>query len=171
MLLHSSSGLTGLQIYTSKPGPHVYENPFIAILLSSSLIFITAQLRILAFSNQNPRKWAKILTMVYWVTAVICGLIIFVGYILSKNPKCAGLGFLIFLAGVVGFLARWLLVRPTHFPIDSPQCQALPAGTRRSWKHVVAWLNRTLKSVHWIFLILTATGAIVVACQERYPNP
>lgn len=161
-----------MSIYTSKPGPHVYENPFIAILLSSSLIFITAQLSILAFFNQTPQKWAKILTIVYWVTAIICGLIIFVGYIVPKNPKCAGLGFLIFLAGVVGFLARWLLIRrPTHLPIDSPPCQAPPAETRRSWKRVVAWLNRTIKSVHWIFLILTATGAIVVACQERYPNP
>ena len=171
MLLHSSPGLIDLQVYTSKPGPHVYENPFIAILLSSSLIFITAQLGILAFSNQTPRKWAKILTMVYWFTAVICGLIIFVGYIVSKNPKCAGLGFLIFLAGVVGFLARWLLIHPTHLPIDSPPCQAPPAGTRPSWKRVVTRLNRTLKSAHWIFLILTAAGAIVVACQERYPNP
>ena len=171
MLLRSPSGLIDLQIYTSKPGPHVYENPFIAILLSSSLIFITAQLSILAFSNQNPRKWAKILTMVYWVTAAICGFIIFVGYIVSKNPKCAGLGFLIFLAGVVGFLARWLLVRPAYLPIDSSPCQAPPAGTRLSWKRVVGWLNRTLKSVHWVFLILTAAGAIVVACQERYPNP
>ena len=170
MLFRSSSRLIDLQIYTSKPGPHVYENPFIAILLSSSLIFITAQLSILAFSNQNPRKWAKILTMVYWVTAAMCGFIIFVGYIVSKNPKCAGLGFLIFLAGVIGFLARWLLV-PAYLPIDSPPCQAPPAETQRSWKRVVAWLNRTLKSVHWIFLILTAAGAIVVACQERYPNP
>ncbi|OCL10854.1 hypothetical protein AOQ84DRAFT_438082 [Glonium stellatum] len=102
----------------------------------------------------------------------MCGFIIFVGYIMAQNSKSAALGFLIFLTGDIGFLTRWLLIRLNHPLIDSSTLPAPSiAGKRHRWKRIFMWVNRILKSAHWIFLIITAAGAIVSACQEQYSNP
>ncbi|OCK77947.1 hypothetical protein K432DRAFT_104500 [Lepidopterella palustris CBS 459.81] len=99
------------------------------------------------------------------------GLIILVGYAILHMASCMALGMLTTLAGCNGAATLWMMSWVRDDYISAPSADSMLA--RRCWSAMCAfeWLNRFLKIMHWVFVVLTTVGAVVGTLQVGYMNP